>query len=668
MTTYSWYYYVIMQLAHLLKSKIHLHSSQRSTRAITIAFFVLLVVGIFYSINLLIIGVGITAVYFVLRRLPVPLFGSRLASILGALFLYTTLLAAVSSIADIFYNDFTISFGPLLVLLLLGASAALYHFFPSKQKTTTSLLRHTVDRIDIFSLLIAGTVMGLIVILPFMKYGLEGGILGQVNANVDDSVHVAMINDRLHFQQDFYLDNSPETVRAEDKISYPAMWHTVNAVLIDAVAPHIDTGVQTLIAYVLSKTFWAIIFIYFLARAVLLRLEDVSKSSVSFYFGLGLLLFFSYIAAVSQFLFGFYNFIPQLIALLILSSLVFAKTSLTQKRDLLLIGSIIVIGGGMVWFLLLPVMAATLITLLFCSFEKNALRSTLATITQSLRTYPLVYSALLAAILQQIYIATFSSESLSFIESIILAGEVARYSQLIFVMLAIGVIAYLFLRDKKDSDINAASWTTAFLMIFAAFILAICLIKTGEPRYYYYKVLSAVVIVLIPFCIAGLVRMFRLLETRLDHRTQWPVAIVILAMVVISVLPAFSSTGNILSYMKGERPTTSSSIDSVFKNLQNESSYADPSVSYKMYFDHRSFPQNFINTMLVKANQPDSPCFRETLGVLINEHSAVGMANTAAKLCTTQKLSIVVPAREYPIIKKLLDEQHTPAHVNLMTE
>lgn len=634
-----------------------------------ISGIILLGIGVIYSINIPLIAAGIAVLYLFLQRQNVALLGSGLSRLLGALFLYTTFLAAVSAVADLLYGDFKITFAPLLVIVLLTVSTGLYRIFFPKEKIPHAMRDSFFGRIDILSVVMALGVMAAIVLPPFMRYGVDGGILGQINANVDDSVHLAMINDRLHFQQDYYLDNSPETVRAEDKISYPATWHTANAVLIDAAAPHIDTGTQTLVAYVLSKTFWALVFVFFLIRAVLLRLEDLSYKSPAFYFGIGLMLFFSFIAAVSQFLFGFYNFMPQLIALLLLSSFVFNGVPSVQKRDLLLLGSIIVIGGGMVWFLLLPVMAAVLLILLAASFEKNIIKNTISTITQSLRVYPLLYLVLITAILQQVYVATLSSESLGFVESIILAGEVARYSQLLLVTLAVGTVAFLFLRDKKQAqDISSAAWTTALLMIFAGFVLAICLIRTSEPRYYYFKVLSAVVIVLIPFSVAGLVKLFQLLGTRVDVKTQWPIAATVLAMIIISILPSFSATGNVLLYMKGERPTTATSVDAVYKNLQNESAYPNQTTSYKIFYDHRSFPQNFINTMLVKSNQPDSPCFRETLMALINEHSAPSLATNAAKHCTAQQLAIVVPKQEYPFIKELLAKQQLAGAVTLISE
>lgn len=630
----------------------------------------LAIAGALYSINLVLVIAGIVAIYYVLRYVAVDPFSSLIARTAAATFIYTLLLAAVASVGDIVSSDFNITLSPLLVLILIGASLALYtRFVRSKSKAIHAAAPSAHTRADIMSILVALIVVIAIVAPPFLRYGVEGGVLAQMNANVDDSVHLAMINDRLHFHQDAYLDDSPETVRAEDKISYPATWHTANAVLINAVTPHLSTGPQTLILYAISKIAWTFIFVFFLARIALSKYSLKDRKSPVTYFYLGLLLFFSYVAATSQFLFGFYNFIPQLISLLILSSLTFSKLSSLQKRDVLLLGSVIAVGGGMVWFLLLPVMAVALIAMLFCSFDKHPFRETLAAIWQSLRSYPLIYVALAAAILQQLYVATMSSESLSFTEGIILSGEVARYSQLFFVMLTIGVAAYLFLWNKKeDADPSPTVWVTAALMLFAGFILAICLIKTQEPRYYYFKVLSAVVIVLIPFCVAGFAKVFQLLGERIDGRAEWPIAAIALSVIVISVLPSFISTGNILSYMKGERPTTSSSIDSVFKNLQPESAYSDSTVSYKLFYDHRSFPQNFINTMLVKANQPDSDCFRETLGKLISDHSALSMADTAAKLCGQRRVSIVVPKHEYPIIQDLFKQRNFPATVTVTSE
>lgn len=632
--------------------------------------FILLLVGTMYSINLFFITAGIAIVYYVVRRWSVVVFSSYLSGILGALFLYTILLAIVCSAVDIFYSDFNIMLSPLLVLILLGASLGFNHLLRRKKSAVSVSKRDTPPLTDILSFSIALIVTASIVTLPFLKYGINGGILGQVNANVDDSVHFAMINDRLHFHQDSYLDNSPEVVRAEDKISYPASWHTANAVLIDAAAPQLDTGPPTLMAYIVSKILWTLTLIFFLARVTLLKLDGKNNKAVAFYFGSGLLLFFSYITATSQFLFGFYNFIPQLISLLILSSLVFNAISHPKKRDLFLLGSFVAIGGGMVWFLLLPAMGAALVAMLFYSFDKHPLRETLITIWQSFRTYPFIYFFLIGAALQQIYITTLSTESLGFIDSIILAGEVARYSQLFLTIVTIGVVTYLLLQDKKKaSDMSAAVWVTVTLITFAMFILAICLIKTQEPQYYYYKVLSAIVVVLIPFCTTGFVKAFRLLEERTEYRLLWPLSTAILVVVISSTLPTFSTTGSILSYMKGERPTTSRSIDSVLRNIQPESAYQITPINYKMYYDHRSFPQSFINTMIVKANQPDSICFRGTLNTFIADNSAVSMAITAAKLCDKQHhISIVIPEQEYPIIKRLFEQQSLPNTVSLVRE
>ena len=591
----------------------------------------------FLIINTLIISIW-------LSYLPIRIISGTISNILTSIFIQTLLLGAIAMSASLFNPDFPLSISPIALFIVFSLSVII-HLLTHRASIDISFNKKTFSftRIDFASISIALLVMLVIILPPFLKYGWQGGVLGQINGNVDDSVHLALINDRVHFDQDYFLDNDPFTIRTQDKISYPASWHTGNSIWLIGLFPEVTPGFFTSILYIITKIFWTFVLLFFFTKTILM---NTSRFKIrTDFFIVFLTIFFGYIVAISQYYFGFYNFIPQIIMLFLLSNILLDTSITNNQKKLVLFGAILVFGGGISWYLLIPVLLAILFLIIYTSFSKNNLHNTLKTMFTSIFSYPLLYLILLLSTINCLLISTSSAESLGFVGNLILPGAVIQYTQLFYIGVTLGLALFLSGENKKHLIKTRSSFITiGTLIIFSTFILSIQLVEVQEPRYYYLKIITAIVTLLLPFVIIGFSKIGITTNKVFDHTTSFIIKMSILCVICISSMYLVSGM-DLLRWAKGtrssDRVASSQIIESIEKGYKHNS---DLSAYYTFFYSPNSQSQNFINSLLAKSNSSDSTCFRSTLNILVFQDSLPDMLNNAMKQCQNFNVRFVVPS------------------------
>lgn len=626
-------------------------------KSVIVVFTLLLLGATLWSINLPIVVAGLFLLYRASGRfLDTSLFDSKLYRLVVVLFVYTLLLGAVISAATLLWQSFSIVFTPALLLATILATQLLVNTF-FKTSPKSSLKSNSLRKIngaDVASIVAVIVIIAATIVPPFISSGFHKvNVISAVYGGVDDTVHLAILNDRLEFKRGVFLDNSI-AARASDKTSYPAAWHSANATLVLSVAPTIQPGLSYFLTYVFLKIMWYGIMLFFMLRLVYTLMHR--KHSKALYYTLSAIgIIVGGVLGITQFFYGFFAFFPQVISLLIISALLIqVRLSRKTQPETILLLAIVAILGGMTWILLLPaILLAILVTLLRVN---SSVMFWINAIKVSLFKYWMFYVLAFATLIQTIWLAGFSSEPSNFSKDILLGGGVAVYVASFYCVLIAGIASY-FMVKHREHNLQGYYWLNIFLLLTALLFLAIQLNAVGEPRYYFYKTMVALCMTITPLSIAGI---GLLLEKVSRNRTIVIacLSIIVVPLITIVIGPVPSSVTDTTSYLKGDRPYSAYVRDDVYSYLKTPGAYDDK--SYRLYLNEASQMESFYTTMLAKSVKPGSECFFESRkSVVAGDLNIDSLMTQISQYCQGYTITIVSPS------VNLIGVNHTPKNVLL---
>lgn len=591
------------------------------------------------------------------------LFSSRLFIGIVSSFIYTLLLQCVVLMTWLINKNFSLD-GSIALSFFLLLFSLVWHRFTLNLTNTRS--NHTqISKLekwsfdDFLSLAVASFIIGIIALSSLLaaKPFESNFILEFANGNVDDAAHVSMINDRIQFNHGLMLGtNTEDALRSEaSKSIYPVGWHSANAAIIKSIQPHIATGYSSIIAYVITKLFWFFILIFVFVRVAFslynnLAVDKRKNKLAKVYITLGSIIF-SYLFLINIFIEGFYSFIPQLIAILLLC-LTLSQISLIKKNNQvnfssLLVVIILCIGGALSWILLLPALVLAVCVVLFYTAHRSNL--TLMAFIKALlldisSKFP-IYLSVLGAIVAQLYVMRNSSSTpLGFKATIVLPGGVSIYNEMFYLSLYAGTALCLWLFHRSSKNIMT-SFLTVFcsILLLAIFISTIQLALTGNNTYYYYKTLHASTIVLIPIAVVG----YSLALAKLAKHSRELSLLLIVALCLVLVQTAGTSNVDTIRYLKGVRNLTSSEvadIKTILENDHRQQNYYEKNITI---FDSHRIDGHEIGTMLLKSNRKDSECFNAGRSALRSNEN-ISDALKIMKLACPQDYTVrIVTTKDY---------------------
>jgi hypothetical protein len=371
---------------------------------------------------------------------------------------------------------------------------------------------------------------------------------------IDDVNFLPMFNVRVKYDRGVLYKSDAASHLAFDSDAYPAGWVSANAVISKSVFPKISIGTTidrgTPIAYTISKLFWVFTLLFMFCRTIIALIKGLSANKRTFLSSIwiiaSLYIYGRYFVA-DVYKAGAYSFIPQLLSVLLVILMILqlnkCKEAVCKNKTLVLL-SLFAIGGSLSWLLVLPAVVASIIAIWLSQIKD---RGDVSVVQQIFRqpkyTLPLILT--LGASLTQAYITTAyrptGPRAITFVSGVSTWGIITTYSALFYVVMAAGLVAFLwFLRKRQQRYIKYFLWTLAPLVVFDLIILAIQLINVGEIRYYFIKVLALIGMVVIPLTIAGFTYLLEYL-----HKTKRS-TLEIVALAVLLVLVAVQFLAQIM--------------------------------------------------------------------------------------------------------------------------
>lgn len=622
-----------------LKNSITLDTPLRKISAFFIALIT--IITIIYSVNLFAILASVLLIYIAIKRITfTPWTSSTLFRIVITPFLYICLLQAVVLCVWVVNKNFPLTMTPLVLLGLLIAAMAYYFYYTKEPFVTKQPPRQGNKKItyyDILSLILAVTITGIVALGPLFTTGIgnKSSVLGLINMNVDDATHISMINDRVQFNRGvLYHTDATDNLRTYSQVTiYPTSWHAANTAIITSINKIITSGVDTIIAYIISKLFWFLLLLFFFIRSlfalydVILNGRKTSRLAV-----LWIVLGGTYLAVYllfDNFREGFYSFIPQLLAVsAVIPFLLRSNTSLgNNELKYLLPITILCICGSLAWLLTLPLFGCVILFILLSQFNFAKPKKTIVAIFKSQLPYLPLYLMLIVAAGVQLYISTRPADpslSLSFVESINLRGPIALFPDILYYFIFIGIA--LFVAFSRQKNLTPFTFVFALLCIslgFTAFIYLVQSFTSGNPQYYYYKVLNIALTVAIPVTVVGFALLIQtILQNKGRQTAIYCLVLLYLSMLIFIGLNKTENPSSITSaeYVAGVRHSPGPANELTWKlaTLQTQSSYMDKTFTL-FYHPDPILRTNiaYTNTMILKANKPDDACFTAVLNTII---------------------------------------------------
>lgn len=587
----------------------------------------------------LLAGWGLT--YFMsYRLLPRDYAYSKTFRLLTGLFIYVSFLQAAILLVWLLNVNFPLD-GAAVVATLLVAGCSSYftwhHSHTSRTKLQQTSVTPSATRDDIVALLLAGLITVAAIGAPLLSAAhTPSRMLALIGNNSDDAAHLAYINDRLQFNRGvLYRSDAQQQVRSEGQINtYPAGWHSANAIIIKAVAPAITPGIASAVAYALSKTAWFFLLAYFFFFAGLYSYAKLAPSNTRYDLEArvgvsSLLIWASVIFLINIQSQGFYSYIPQLIATLLLFLVlagVAATKDITRGFGALLI---VVAGGCLSWFLILPafLLAAVAALLQLAGGLKRAGEA----VVQSIIPWWPLYLIFGTAVIVQYYVMRQATNGISFLSGILLNGSIVTYPDQFLHLLVLGLGIVFFLRQPKAHAMRTAAAATLLGMLgFALILFVIQKYYTGQNMYYFYKVLYAFYILAIPLAAAGAVAAFTTrFHTERSLRRLLFGSFAIIAILYVPLLPTT------VSYLRGARTLAPTNAAAAYRYLDAGDNQPDQyyDKQYVFFFVPGQTENNDVSTLLVKSNKIDSRCFNEVRPLLWSSTSLEPILQTTNQAC-----------------------------------
>ena len=611
------------------------------------------------SPNIIIITISLVILFKLFSPLPSKVvFDSYLFTIILIFFSYIILLQCTVLISWLISHDFSLSYTPLL---LFGFILVMYLYNHLLHKKDVKIIpikdnRKIVNVQDILSLSVATIIIFLIAIPPMIQardYSESTFAMSIINGNVDDSSHLGLVNDHLQFGKGVIF-HSDATDKTRTGSFYPAGWHSISAVLIKTFNPTIETGSASLIAYSIQKLFWVFILTYLFSRVSFTIYRFLSNSKLkaaSYIWTTAAILFFSFIMLLPISKEGFYSFLPQLLsamlALPILAQICLEKDTKLSYRSLPFL-LIICLGGCLAWLLPLPAFALAVLLVIIRLVINRKVKIIFKNIYKIIKDNLIVLILLFSALITQLLIMGANKEnSVSFINGILLDGGITMYNNFLYIFICVGFLASLLLASAKaKKNIHLLIYLVVSILLFCSFLYLVQLILIGRNAYYFYKTLDILIMVSLPFCIAG----FGLIIKNICNKEQITLAISLSIMILASSAIIIGLDRSTLGYASGYRAFSSQIDNSIINELGNnitQDNYFKKSYSFYYVPDSGFYFQNELSVMLVKSNELDSSCFNSIRHSIWDSPPIEKLLGDIKKECSDYNISLVTNQASY---------------------
>ena len=593
---------------------------------IFIGMVVIILSLILRSINLFIIALSLVILYKMLsQKINKTIFNSKLFAITLILFSYIVLLQCAVLISWVINHNFPLSWTPLLLLgFILIMFFYNYLFIKKRPETKTTQGHYKLLNVqDILSLVVASIILGLVVLPPITQttdYTKSAALISIVNGNSDDSSHIALINDGLHFDRGItYRSDSENKVRMDG--FYPAGWPSVSAVLTKAFYPTAEAGLSGLVAYTVQKLFWFFVLIYLLTRvsfATFQFIGDRSHKTTPLFWVSTASFLLSYIFLIPIFQYGFYSLFPQLIAVLLVIPAIFQLSEEKEDGDTfnsLPLILILILGGCLSWFLPLPAFLLTALLILLTLAKSRKIHTTIMSIYSLIKENFILLIIILMATITQLYcmLNNHSGNQISFLKGILLDGGIAKYNSFFYLFIGIGFLTCLILANKKAiKNINFILYLMTPILLFCAYIYLIQIINIEKNAYYYYKMLAIFTIAVLPFCVTG----YGLIINKIADYNKFATVLTLSVIFLVASFLMIGIDNKTLKYSIGER-NLSHQMDHVIlndiKNNITQSNYLKKRYTFYYVPDPAYILQDTILGVLAKSNEQNTTCYNHVL-------------------------------------------------------
>lgn len=650
---------------------------KKLTEKIVIGFLIIALASIILgSYNFFIISISLFFLYnFLSPLLNYDIFNSFIYRSLLVFFCYVILLECTILTSWLIYNNFPLVYVPGLLLSFLVAIKAIKYKLKIKSKPIDAHIKtKRILHFDILSLLVATLITSIIAIPPILcspnANKIDTFAISMIDGNVDDSAHLALINDSLHFDRGVVAKSDTTSV-ARNADPYPAGWHGVSALLISAFYPSIKTGSASMFAYGILKLFWIFILVYFLTRISFYIFEFLNNKKINifnsiFMASISLLLCFLFLLPMSRD--GFYSYFPQLITA-ILAIPILIQVGKSGIKGITAPLFIICLGGCLSWFLPLPAFAlAIAVNIFILIFSKN-IKVVLAKVWQILKSNLLIGLFVSTAIISQLLILrgakSSNGTSTSFLNQILTDGGVVQFDVFFYCFLSIGFLAALIY--KKKETINKITPLLILMAIIAsccAFIYLLQIYYIGRNAYYYYKLLYILLIMAMPFCISG----YAIIINKLSGKNN--LTTIFTALFAVALMLQILKINGTLYYAGGARALTEDTSSAIIKELNtniSQDNYFKKQYSFIYSPDTGYYFQNAVSIIIAKSNMQNSNCLYNTWVRILQTSNAETMMDGFIKDCKGYKINLVTKSGYDNDFNNVIKQKNTDDIVKIIT-
>lgn len=584
---------------------------------------IFLITWLVFNIELASIVLSLVLVYLVFSDWLKPyVFDSKVTLVLLTPFFYFMILQCIALAGWLFNRNWPLNASALTSFIFLALYFLYTHSFGARYKDQVPHTKRAhFRRSDFYALLIASIVTLTIILIPLFVGGFanRSSFVSLVTGNVDDGAHLALFNDRLQFNRGIiYHTNIANLVRSPG--AYPLGWYSANAVVTKALYPTIQAGSgQSLGAYIVTKVFWFFILVFVFVKAVFIFtkiLGDKKRlSPPGLTWAIASSLFFSVIFLSDFFLYGFYSLFPQLIATLLLAMTMFQVDNYRKDAHALFLAlpliTILAISGSLTWLLILPPVLLVILILLLQRLRYVGLSSFKTELKNNILLNFPIYILLGIALLIQYHTYTSASGSVSFMQGILMTGGAPIYSSLLYIFAIVGLaLGVSFLNKKAVSSINSLSILFGSILILASIVYFIQISKIGTTAYYYYKIMSVAMIIILPIAITGYLLGIEKLVKKIGLNLKQQVVLVPTVLVFVMLIIPQLLDAQSFRYWVGDRVVSSKLNESIYQHIRAISSTKDYwNKHYTLYYLPNEQLQSAIGTMMLKASKPSSSCF-----------------------------------------------------------
>lgn len=623
---------------------------------IATAISIVLISIIIKSLNLPIMALSI----FVLYKLFYPLlnkyvFDSKTLSASLIFFCYIILLQCSVLITWIFNKSFPLSQTPaltfLIILAIYGYNILLNRKKNDKQPETKVA---AINIQDIISLIITLAVSITILIAPIKQNPSNDPLstlsISLISGNVDDAAHLGLVNDHLQFDRGITFGSDVADKTRNDGF-YPASWHSVSALLIKTVSPSIKTGSSSLLAYGIQKLFWfsfllfMLIRVSFTAYVFIMGKKDKLKTDSIIWISAATTLF-GCVFLIPIYQDGFYSFMPQLTAALLVIPVIMQVCKDSSEKDpykILPVLFLICFGGCLAWFLPLPAFAVTALLIVILLSINKKIPKMFNNLLQILKENAVILSVLACAIITQLIVMSSNNaeKSVSFINGLLLDGGIAKYDNNFFLFISIGFLAYLLFSDRNiKKKLNFILCLILPMILYCVFIYLVQMKYLGRSSYYYFKMFNVLTIILLPYSIVGL----GLAIKKVCGKGQI-IMTLLLSIIALSWMTLFMGLNiSILSYAGGYRDISAQISSSLVKELSGDTSQDNYfNKKYTFYYVPGStyYLENEIAGMIIKSNEPDSSCFNNIRRITWSSPQISSLLSSMSIECKDYHIDII---------------------------